>query len=467
MQESWLEQELAGGKKDEFMKSSNVNLSAIPGESIGNRAAPPNPLNKQSTIVGPGSFPAVKEIDSDEGEDDLQIDKKPTNPANVPTKGSQGTTSTNEHAKQESQPSRATEPPKSNPKVKDPNEAMKKFIFKYNLAAIILGIVSSTLILFCFSSAYKGFDQTYFPFQAIKDSWRKDFILEITQKTAAMAACPVGFTPALNYQWPGSVEGCDCSKATGSDKSVSKTKCTDAQNTAGCKTSASVAPQNLTKWRDSKDEYLCVSRMTNVSMNTTILEADIKTKKCNKGFKVCPPPGDDLSKEDFGRRVCVPERYTECPISRMRILPCNLPAPEPTCFNRTVVKVASEMRIYTYTHCASHPTIDLSIGEDSLCRHELVEQIAANHTDYPLLRKQRSRCDQSENAFELDKLPQEEVFTKNGINLADLGLYSENVKTFNFSLFTVAPQKWVWEHRDKDDLKLIFENEKFISRLEG
>lgn len=467
MQDSWLEAELGGKKDDDFMHSSNVNKSALPSEPIGSRPPPPNPVLKQSTVVGVGSFPAVKEIDS-EGEDDLQIDKRPEK---TPEKldNNQGGGNVVATAKI-STSIRPPENHKPEPKPNDPNTIMKQKIFKYNLAAIILGILSSAVILFCFSNAYKAFDQAYFPFESIKTSWSKEFIVEIQQKADAAAACPPNFQPALNYKWPGSLEGCDCSKSTAANKGIFKVKCTPEQKTAGCADSVATEPKNLTKWRDSKanKEFLCVKRMPNLSMNTTIYKADIKSRSCVKGYKVCPPPSDEPLKDEFGRRVCIPESEPECPISQVKIAPCGKAPDNTSCFTKIKeVPIDGGLCIHLSNHCGTYPLTDLVIGEEGVCRHEKDEQIGTNHTDYALLRSQRTKCDASENSVKVDAIPQKDILDRNGINVASIGQYGDNIEGHFFSLYAMSPHRWVWAHRDPDDLKMIIENQKYITRLEN
>jgi hypothetical protein len=468
MQDSWLDEELTGGKKEDFMVSSNINQNAVPEQTIGSRPPPPVPTIKKSTTVIKGEFPIVKEVDSDEGEDDLQIDRKPAKQQVVVDVGGKSSTTLNPARPSEPNQGRQPESARAPPKPNDPNLAIRKKIFKYNLAAIILAVISSSVIVFCFARAYKGFDQSYFPFDSIKASWGKEFIIDIKQKAAAAKECPTNYVPAFNYVWPGSIEGCDCSKSTGQDKSVYRVKCTAAQLTAACKNSVSIDPKNLTKWRDSKttSEFLCVKRMRGISMNTTILLADTANRKCKAGHKVCPPPSDNPLDDDFGRRACIPEKE-ECPISKLRIAPCDRLPDNTGCFSkRPQEKLDGGMCLFSSDHCGSHPLTDISIGEQGICRHEKDQQIGSNHTDYSLLRVQRKPCENSENSFKFDDLAQKDVLDRNGINLADIGLYSDNVENHNFSLFTVAPHRWVWQHRDEMDLKLIFENQKYISRLE-
>jgi hypothetical protein len=469
MQDSWLEDELTGGKKEDFMTSSNINQSGVPEPNTASRPPPPAPVIMKSTIATPGGFPAVKEVDSDEGEDDLQIDRKPTKTPVIVDEAGKSSAKVTPAPQSEPQHGRESEPARAPPKPNDPNLEMRKKIFKYNLAAIILAVISSSVIVFCFVKAFKGFDQSYFPFDSIKASWGKEFIIDIKQKAAATKECPTNYVPAFNYAWPGSVEGCDCSKATGTDKGIYRVKCTAAQITAACKNSVAVEPKNFTKWRDSRatNEYLCVKRMPGISMNTTILLADTVNRKCQAGHKVCPPPSDEPLKDDFSRRACIPENQ-ECPISQLRIAPCgNLPD-NTQCFSkRAAEKLDGGMCLFSSNHCGTHPLTDISIGEEGICRHEKDQQIAANHTDYSLLRAQRKPCDNSENIFKFDGLTQKDLLDRNGINVADIGLYGDNVENYNFSLYTVAPHKWVWQHRDEMDLRLIFENQKYILRLEN
>jgi len=207
--------------------------------------------------------------------------------------------------------------------------------------------------------------------------------------------------------------------------------------------------------------------MSGISMNTTILLADTANRKCKSGHKVCPPPSDEPMKDDFGRRVCIPENQ-ECPISQLRIAPCDKLVDDTECFRkRPQEKLDGGMCLFSSNHCGTHPLTDISIGEEGVCRHEKDQQIGSNHTDYSLLRAQRKPCENSENSFKFDVLTQKDVLDRNGINVADIGLYSDNLDNNYFSLYTIAPHRWVWQHRDEMDLKLIFENQKFILRLEN
>ena len=95
----------------------------------------------------------------------------------------------------------------------DPAESLKSSLFKLNLAAVVVGLISASIILFCFIRSYRSFDRQYFPFESIQESWRNEVITSIDVSTGSV--CSGNQQELILGQWSGTNEGCDCTINSG------------------------------------------------------------------------------------------------------------------------------------------------------------------------------------------------------------------------------------------------------------
>ena len=90
----------------------------------------------------------------------------------------------------------------------DPAESLKSSLLKLNLAAVIVGLISASIILFCFIRSYRSFDRQYFPFESIQESWRNEVITAIDVSTGTL--CDGNSQELILGEWSGTNDGCDC-----------------------------------------------------------------------------------------------------------------------------------------------------------------------------------------------------------------------------------------------------------------
>ena len=116
----------------------------------------------------------------------------------------------------------------------DPNEEIRRRLYKLNLATIVCGALSALIIIWCLWMANRSFDRKYFPFEGLRENWGNGIITDI--RTSIDKKCPPDTFNAFVYGWPGTFEGCDCRKITGSSvpKTGTQGKCSGAQKGAGC-----------------------------------------------------------------------------------------------------------------------------------------------------------------------------------------------------------------------------------------
>lgn len=78
-------------------------------------------------------------------------------------------------------------------------------VFLY-IVCIILGII----ILIVSIVGYSSVSEYDSGINAFKDNWRLKPIVDIQ---TGLSQCPSGYEPLITGEWPGTVEGCDCSRA--------------------------------------------------------------------------------------------------------------------------------------------------------------------------------------------------------------------------------------------------------------
>lgn len=467
MQESWIEKEMSGNSGGEqFLKSHTLIKDAQDDEMQPPGEMPP-------TIINFGRQPKPVLVEEEEivaVDDDLDIDriKKPVKSQSPTPRGID-----RPEAKRRSEATievQATPPPKP-PKPDDPNTAMRKKILKMNLIAVVVGALSSAIILFCFVRAYRSFDKQYFPFESIKENWSRELIWDISESILLTGKCPTNFSPALNYSWPGTNEGCDCTSNNGNFvKNITDVKCTADMKSKGCIESPPLAEATLNKWKDS--DLLCEQRLKGVTMNNSVTNSDPTNKKCKPGFRMCPPqPVDQSTNQNFvSWGVCISDKYERCPLTDMKIGKCNA-NPDPNCFSSApedLIKLNNDNEcIWKSFTCGRGPISRIAFGEGGICRLEHDLQILETHKEHPLLKKKRVRCLENENEVKIDTVGQDTVLAQSNVPFKTVRGYEANIAGINFTLYAMNYHKWQWSHRLQTDINLVFDNRAQIEKLEN
>lgn len=472
MEESWFGREIEKKPTEDFDNSDTLKKGKI-GESIIVKGPTPTQIVEEDEIddedVKPVSVPKLVEDDVDA---DLNIDRPPApRPA-----GNDVSVELNVHniSANKNDTSRVVvqqPPPPKEPKL-DPNAKMTKKVFVLNLAGVIIGLVTSLVILFCLYRSYRSFKKDYFPFEAIKEIWAKDTIKDI--KLSINGKCPSeAFTPLLQSDWPGLAQGCDCTSNNGNlAKTVLTSVCTSDQKTKGCTDSPATDGRTLNKWRNT--EFLCVERNKDTNMEKMVLNSD-PAAKCKSGFKMCPlEPKNPEGKESFSWAMCLPDNkdspnyVASCPISLMNVSACTK-NPDTNCFTdapANKVELGNSLCLWMTNKCGRGPISTLALGETGICRHYDQPQIDANHTEFALIKKPRATCLQNPDIEKVDSQPQEDVLRQNGAVLNQVTAYTTSIKTYNYSLYALYYTKWSWPHRNSEDIYLVFNNKVLIERLE-
>lgn len=458
MEESWFDREVQKNENEGFERTNSLRKDRGIGASI------------IESNTGPQAR-MIEEEDSEEeyDDEDLNIDR----PNVVPPKERDMSMSReldiqNISIEKES-PIQPLEIMPEKPKRPDPNQKMTKKVFTLNLIGVIIGFISSSLLLYFFYRAYKSFAKDYFPFESIREVWGYNSIKQIA--ISINGKCPSdAYKPILHYDWPGLNEGCDCLNNNGGlNKKVFSGACSADQKAKGCIESKPMDGKEIMGWKDISN-FLCVERFPDINMERMILNSDPSQPKCKPGFQMCPPaPVDPKSgKPIFSWAMCVPESMTHCPITLIKMAKCN-ENPDTNCFTdklETVTKLFNDMCLWQSRRCGLGPISTLAVGEDAICRHLNDYQISEKHDDYPLLRKLRSKCLANPDTEMIDTMPQSQYLTQSGVVLKDAKGFEEHIKTLNYSLFSVYNTKWKWNHRHTDDIYLVFNNKAFIERLE-
>lgn len=404
----------------------------------------------------------------DNVEDELDIDRIQTAKKAADEEEGDNTLNDTQNAGNETILAQASSKQKKTKKVETPGMRNRKSLMRWNFLSVCFGALVSLALLFLFYKGFKCFSNEVFPHQSIEEAWKDDVIYDI--KNSVKGKCPEKAEPALNYQWPGTVEGCDCMAANPPSKEVRKGKCSKADLSKGCTVSPPSKAVNFTKWKEN-DEF-CLLREKGVSMDTMIFNSvPDEEGKCKEGFKICPPEAHDLEtkKKVFSWSMCVPKTLERCPISSIMIASCKT-NPNTECYsgeNGDSIKLNKEdVCLYKSWTCGRGPIARIAMDEDTVCRHEADQQISENHTEYPLSQKPRKRCLVNTNAVKVDSDKQEDVLKRFKVPYDKIGHYKENIQKHNYSLFYVNYNRWVWKHRKPLDVELVFQNKKKMDELQ-
>lgn len=351
----------------------------------------------------------------------------------------------------------------------DPNEEIRRRLFKLNVATIACGAFSALIIIWCLWMANRSFDRKYFPFEGLRENWGNGIITDI--RTSIDKKCPPDSFPAFVYGWPGTFEGCDCRKITGNSvpKTATQGKCSAAQKGAGCAEVPVVDNLVISRWRDP--DILCLVRQPGVNFEKNLLNMET-SGQCKKGFKICvdklPKNGDVV---DYSRALCI-EEARPCPISDIRVAPCDA-NPGIDCFEDNVqdkINLAANTCLWKSRKCGPGPISSLAVSEGGYCRLSIEQQISQDHEDHPLLRFRRSRCENSENGVVADTLSMTSLLSgaqSATIDPFKIPNYKEETDKYNFNLYKVYYTRWTPPHRLQTDYDVVFNNNNYIQRLEG
>lgn len=355
--------------------------------------------------------------------------------------------------------------------IDDPVTKLRKKVFKINLIGVVVGALSSMIVLYCFVRSYRSFDKQFFPFEAMRLNWAREVIYDI--KGMENGICPLNYTTMMSYIYPGTFEGCDCRGSSKYPKTYVKGTCTADQLTNGCSMSVPLPETEIHKWKDT--DRLCIQRLAGVSMNTMVTKSDASsTSRCQSGYKLCPVDKRDPDNPitDSSRMMCVPDWMIRCPVTNISISDCRVvPMLGSGCFedkpDMKIVLNQNNLCLWKSFVCGRGPISKFMISEDTPCRVDDIDtQIAVNHNEFFLNKKNRTRCLPNENARLLDYATQDYMFRFHNINIDAVKDFGINIKNFTFGLYAIDYVKFEWEHRTDTDLNLIFNNEAQITKLE-
>lgn len=134
-------------------------------------------------------------------------------------------------------------------------------------------------------------------------NWQTSPILDI--QTSPSVACPAGYEPLIDREWPGTEHGCYCPYDLGTG--LYSSSCSSKQRDRLCYGISSRGEKILSKFNGFT---LCVLRLQDKSfVNLKMADAGF----CPHGTKKCGGTSDDLS-----NTVCFPDSE-KCPITEITI----------------------------------------------------------------------------------------------------------------------------------------------------
>jgi len=180
-------------------------------------------------------------------------------------------------------------------------------------------------------------------------SWNKPLISNITMSSHDCSE--LNETTLFNYEWPGTVTGCDCTTPSLSMKfdylgKLYKNKCSLNKTTAGCIDVEPTDKIKATKWRGNS---ICYEKFQHDNSYFDYIKVT-REDLCPDSHKPCGVI------DTLNNILCVPE-HLNCPLNNFNLFPFYYPKEEYIKDNLT--RIISEVRVSDGKHACANPDSDL------------------------------------------------------------------------------------------------------------
>ncbi|CAD8045970.1 unnamed protein product [Paramecium primaurelia] len=279
----------------------------------------------------------------------------------------------------------------------------------YQSWLIILGIILLTLSILSYSS----FQYTIDNYEYIILNWHQQPLVQIK---ITNGSCSQEEEPLIEYKWPGTIDGCDCStkRRLLQEENIQSQKlnqlivgkqCNQTQLRSGCSTISSINEKQFILFPSSNNKtgfQLCATR----EKDNNFYKWAPKSKDCRDGFLKCGENDDQF--------YCTQEKV--CPIRRIGLKSKNILEnyEEGNTLDQDTI-------IYSRISNEYLPVAEIRIGQGGVCLRNNEYGITNGREDYPLMRIKRKEC-QYDPRFEEVALTTEDIFYNiNGLsNLSEV-----------------------------------------------
>jgi hypothetical protein len=274
--------------------------------------------------------------------------------------------------------------------------------------AIILDVMLclfSVLFLFFSILASKNYILDTSLLREYKLNWFKGPIIEIIKINENQNDCPVGYDPFIRNNFPGNIEGCDCStsKENKYKKKIYKKQCDSNRIADGCTMIFKRQEKSLLIWKGSK---LCVKRM-----KENFWELEVTSGDCPIGKKKCGVI------DNFKNTLCI-DLNDKCPINQIVIRPSN----EEQLKDYNMIQLNEKFNLF-FTNSQTDESIitEIEARTHPICAHPFEGKLGQNF--YPLNLKQgppecKTKISEYLTDYRFQELDTQEIFNfynQNGV----------------------------------------------------
>ena len=239
--------------------------------------------------------------------------------------------------------------------------------------------------------------------------WKQDMVFEITSSGSPNLADTNHYLADWKGRWPGTKNGCFCSKSSTKYKvtiGLKERECNRNETIVGCNEILSTPDRNLEKWINGQ-----TIRAVRVK-GTSFLEIykNINSNgKCKSSDQMhCGNPNST------SKGFCIPGSLGKCPITNI----ATISSP-----NYAAVPFAG-FTLYTSTDSQNNPISHLQISESHMCFVKSQFATSPGRTAYELKLGEFSACREDKTAFSVGEMGEKTFFDINGLGYNQLTAYS-------------------------------------------
>eukprot|EP00825_Cyclidium_porcatum_P029626 TRINITY_DN31582_c0_g1_i2.p1 TRINITY_DN31582_c0_g1~~TRINITY_DN31582_c0_g1_i2.p1 ORF type:complete len:452 (+),score=32.85 TRINITY_DN31582_c0_g1_i2:3-1358(+) len=246
---------------------------------------------------------------------------------------------------------------------------------------------------------YPSSSSHYWLYYQIIDNWNTDFIIDL-KVILPTDNCTSDYEPLLQYKFEGTIEGCDCTKATvgtsGIKQQVYAESCSSLMLSKSCQKVSSIPSEYLSVWQDNNQNSfrLCGKRYS--GLNYAAIGSHLN---CNSKQKLCKGYYQ-------GQGICVPNSVS-CPINYINFSSIS-----------NAESITNNSVTISYSRSFNRPPLTNMIAAlgSGVCLDRSIESIPAsyNYNGINLFEEQDTFCSQVDNR--LVKINNISIFTYQSIN---------------------------------------------------
>lgn len=287
----------------------------------------------------------------------------------------------------------------------------------YCLYYLILIVYCVLIVLYSFK-AKNDFGSQTIDYFLLLENWRQPIItdLKIVSNTTS---CPDGYQSLNPYRWGGSSHGCNCidalyikKKAEGWSDIISG-YCTVDQLLYGCSNIETTSSRDMPLWYDSM--LLCgkAEKDETFEKRASLMES---TGSCANGYQKCGS-GDGFSED---RAFCT--AASKCPINSIVLSQTSPGANYQESVSFKTKKGDGYSLYWSRLEKNTLPIVEWRVSEENICLNNENNYLSSKHSEYKLVNKERVRCTELDNRFQMaDSLTEKEFFTYNNFkNIVNL-----------------------------------------------